>query len=237
MSIVIIRHGMNRWFYAFGWHFARYVTRQCVNFHLLHGERLQREGPFLIACTHLSHLEPFVLSPTMPRPVHWLTRTEHYAFPPIARVLDLCGAIAIKRDRPSVRAIRTSIDRLREGKIVGIFPEGGVKLGQQAAFRGGPVKRGACTIALLAGVPIVPVVMVGTDTLNNIEAWYPGRLSTVWGGVGPDLNPRDFLPSGRPRLSDLRRARLAMADAVVRRFVDGFEEIVTTYNLDRRRIP
>jgi len=233
----MIRAAMNHWIYAFGWHFARYVTRQCVDFHLLNDDRLHRHGPFLLACTHLSHLEPFVLSPVVDRPIHWLSRTEHYAFPPIARILDLCGAIPIKRDRRSVRAIRTSVERLRDGKVVGIFPEGGVMLGNSAAIRGGPIKRGACTIALLAGVPIVPVVMVGTDKLNAIEPWLPGRLARVWGNVGPDLNPCDFLAPGRPRLSNLRRARLAMADALVGRFIDTFEELVTTCNLDRRRIP
>lgn len=227
----MIRRHMNRWFYAFGWQFSRFVMRQCVNLHALHAERLKRAGPALYACTHLSHLEPFIVSPLIERPIHWMARTEFYKYRWSTQLLNWGGCIPVKRRGRPVRAIRSAITKLGEGRLVGIFPEGGVAHGPVAAFRGGAIKRGVATIALRARVPIVPVVMLGTDTLNCIEPWLPARQAHVWMHVGEDVRPISFTRSSS------RAARIAVADELSRRFIEGYEALVRHFGLDPRKIP
>ncbi len=80
----------------------------------------------------------------------------------------------------------------------GSFPEGGVAKGNQSVLRGRAIKRGVCTVAV-EQVPVVPVVVLGTDTrLNRVGPWLPFRRGQVWIAFGDDVM--------RTPRSDSRRA-------------------------------
>src|SRR3954468_18861925 len=83
-------------------------------------------GPFIIAATHIGHVEPAIVSCLVDRRIDWITRLEFYGHPLAAWGLRRLETICVKRDGVPVSTIRTAIDRLRRGRLVGIFPEGGV---------------------------------------------------------------------------------------------------------------
>ncbi|MBC7784564.1 MAG: 1-acyl-sn-glycerol-3-phosphate acyltransferase [Burkholderiales bacterium] len=200
----------------------------------MHLDRLDRPGPFVIACTHISHLEPFLLSSMMERPVHWIARAEMYRNPLVARILRLAGSIPIRRASRAVRAIRTSIDTLGRGGIVGIFPEAGVAHGRDAIIRGGAFKGGASLIAVRAGVPILPVVMLGTDKLNAVEPWLPGSRTKIWIGVGePVMSACKF----DAPISERRIARLELSRRLGNAFVTTYGEMRGAFELRERQVP
>jgi 1-acyl-sn-glycerol-3-phosphate acyltransferase len=209
-----------------------FVRTQCLDVRTLGLIRLRRQGPFIIACTHVSHLEPFLLSSMIDRHVRWVARTEYYRPVALRTVLNWSGAIPIQRTgQPPVRAIRSAVRSLRAGELVGIFPEGGVMRGRDAVFRGGVCKGGVATISLLAGVPILPVIMIGTEKLNSIEPWFPGRRAKLWVSVGEAIEPPACDRSTR------RAARRRLVETVRERFVGLFAETLDHFALHEARIP
>lgn len=206
--------------YAIGRAAGRFVSAMYVRHRVVHPERLRRAGPFLLACTHIGHLEPILLSGWMTRPVHWVAREEFFRFRPAASVLRRLGAIEIDRFGVPVRAVRESIRRLGRGEIVGIFPEGGRTHGNGQAVRGGRVRGGVATIAMRAGVPVVPVVMLGLDAMQAVGTWVPGRRTTVRTIVGEAIAPAALgTRTGR------RARRQAMTAEVAAAFISLYQEL------------
>jgi 1-acyl-sn-glycerol-3-phosphate acyltransferase len=149
----------------------------------------QREGGFVLAVTHLSHLEPLCSSALNGRQIDWIARKEFYCLRPVAWLLGALNTIRVDRQGRPVSTIRTAIGRARQGRVVGIFPEGGVRRGSDAVIRGARIKKGCCSIAIRAGVPIVPCVMLGTDKLNAVKPWLPFRRGRLWVAYGDPIYP------------------------------------------------
>jgi hypothetical protein len=74
--------------------------------------------------------------------------------------------------------------RSNDGRIVGVFPEGGIRDGARSLLEGAPLRAGASSLAHIAGVPIVPCVILGSDRLYAKRSWLPLRRTPVWIGFG-----------------------------------------------------
>src|SRR5687768_15431933 len=100
---------LGRWIYALS------IKGEVIRPHLA-----ERAGGYVLAVTHLSHLEPFVLTILVRRKIDWMARVEFYRWRPFAWMLRAMDAFPVNRFGVPVRAIRTAIERARAGRIVGI---------------------------------------------------------------------------------------------------------------------
>jgi len=221
---------MNLTVYKTGRLGCRLIKVQCIREVVLHPERADRAGGFLLACTHLSHLEPFIAGLLVRRVVRWMARIEFYQTRLAAAILHRGGAFPIDRFGYSLPAVRTAIRLARGGEVVGIFPEGGVAKGRLSVLRGGPIKQGICTIAIRAGVPIVPVVVLGTDKLNRIGPWLPFRRGRVWVAFGNDVMPPSIRTSNRAD-------RAEMADRLGVEFRSTYQGLLGRAGLSDEDVP
>jgi 1-acyl-sn-glycerol-3-phosphate acyltransferase len=211
--------------YALGRALCRFVHFCCVREVVLHGERLDRDGGFVLACTHVGHLDPLFVALRAPRPIDWMARIEFYRYHLFAHLLKAMDAFSVNRRGTPVRAIRTAISRVGRGRVVGMFPEGGVARGAHSVMKGGPFKQGACVVAYRSDAPIVPVVVVGTDALARVAPWLPFKRARIWMIVGEPVYPR----TGEP----CRRAtRRLMADDLAARYRALYLELCGTCALD-----
>ena len=209
---------------------GRFVFFCTMRLHLIRPEAARRPGPYLLACTHLSHLEPFLVSVLIPREVDWVTRIEFFRNRWVARVLRAIHAFEVRRFGVPVSAIRTAIRRLQNGRIVGICPEGGVVQGNDSCIRGGPIKKGVCLLSYRTGVPVLPCVILGADKLNCVWPWLPGRRARLWVAFGDRLiEPRQDL--------ERRAARRLMADELQLEYAKLFRELLTTFNVNESEVP
>src|SRR4051812_28873093 len=206
--------GINRAFCVPALQFCRFVRTQCLRQTILHRERANIGGGFVLACTHVSHIEPMLVSCLIDRPVYWMARKEFFRFRPFAVALRWTGAFSVNRTGVPVSSIRAGVRLAREGKIVGVFPEGGCVRGRELMFRGGTVKQGACAIAWRAQVPILPVVVLGTDRLNAIDPWLPALQGEIWAAFGEPIPP----PPPARRVQH-RAARHSLAAELQRGFI------------------
>jgi len=189
----------------------------------------ERPGGYLLACTHLSHLEPFIVGIMVDRQIDWMARLEFYDRWWSWMFLNIIGAFPVKRQGVPVSTIRTAIRRVAAGRVVGIFPEGGVARGSDSVCRGGKAKRGVCLIAYRANVPIIPCVTLGTDKLNAVGPWLPFRRARVWIAFGEPIWPDQTL-SPRP-------ARQQMAECFERACVTLCRELIETHRLGDGVVP
>lgn len=123
----------------------------------LHGEeQVPTSGPVVVAANHLGFIDGPLMAILSPRPVHALTKHEMF----VGRTgafLRRSGQIPVDRFHPDPLAVKTALRVLREGNVVGLFPEGARGAGDLARFH-----RGAAYLALAAGAPVVPLIFFGT---------------------------------------------------------------------------
>jgi 1-acyl-sn-glycerol-3-phosphate acyltransferase len=215
--------------YRFARHFIRIVFSHTLRIGTLGLEGSQRPGGYVLACSHVSHLDPLCISVLLARKIDWMARIEFYRSWWAARALDLVGAFPVNRQGVPVRAIKTALARLARGEVVGLFPEGEIKTGRESVLRGGPIKRGVCLLAARSGCPVLPCVVLGTEKLNAVEPWLPGRRGRLWMACG------EFVEPGIG--ANHRAVRAEMAARLEQAFAKLYARLREEYGLDDSIVP
>ena len=161
--------------------------------HVVRSENANHDGGFLLAANHISHFDPFIISSVVGRKIDWMTMAEFFRSPVVGFFLRAVDAFPADRDRADRKTIRTAIERLKASRVVGIFPEGGIRDGVLSLLEGAPLRPGAATLAHIARVPILPCVILGSDRLYSMKS---GKLSglrrtPIWIAFG---NPISHFP-------------------------------------------
>ena len=185
---------------------GRVIFFQTMNAEVVRPEAAERGGGYILAPTHLSHLEPFCLGILINRKVDWMARLEFFRRWWAAALLRAADVFPVNRSGVPVSAIRSAIARAKAGRIVGIFPEGGVAVGKQSVCRGGPIKKGAFAVACRANVPVLPCVVLGTHRLNEVKPWLPFRRARMWVIYGRLIEPNSLARTRRAAREELAAA-------------------------------
>jgi 1-acyl-sn-glycerol-3-phosphate acyltransferase len=184
---------------------------------------------FLLAANHISHFDPFLISLVVQRKIDWMAMAEFFQPPALGFLLRAVDAFPADRDRADRKTIRTAIERLKEGRIVGLFPEGGIRDGARSLLEGAPLRPGASTLAHLAGVPILPCVILGSDRLYSARRGLPLRRTPVWIAFGDPI-------SHFPELAK-SEARARIESELASSFKNLYVELQQTFRLTTDDLP
>jgi 1-acyl-sn-glycerol-3-phosphate acyltransferase len=157
---------------------ARFVVRRRFGVTLHETHLVPASGPVIFASNHVGIADGPLLAIFSPRPVHALTKEEMFDGR-LGRFLLLSGQIPLDRFHADPGAVKTCLRVLRDGRAVGIFPEGSRGAGEYDRFH-----RGAAYLGLVSGAPIVPVVQFGTREPGDGSSALPkkgGRVDIVYG--------------------------------------------------------
>jgi 1-acyl-sn-glycerol-3-phosphate acyltransferase len=146
-----------------------------------------RTGGLILASNHVSHFDPPLVALNFPRPVDWIAMSELSSTWWSEALFRLVNTIPIRRGAPDRAAMREAAARLAAGRVVGIFPEGGIRDGEASMLSGAPPLRGAALLARMTGAPVIPVAIMGSDRLYNKRRWRPGGRAQVWVAIGEPL--------------------------------------------------
>jgi 1-acyl-sn-glycerol-3-phosphate acyltransferase len=209
--------------------FMKLLFGSVARIHVLRAENADRAGGFLLASNHISHFDPFIISGIVRRKIDWMAMAEFFPLPLLGFFLRAVDAFPAERDRADRKTIRTAIERLQHGRVVGIFPEGGIRDGVHSLLEGAPLRPGAVTLAHLAGVPVLPCVIVGSDRLYSKKRWLPLRRTPIWIAFGRLVSHFPDLEKSIAR----QRAEAELTAA----FQNLYAELRTTYRLTAEDLP
>ncbi len=199
------------------------LISRCVWKLEVHGqEYIPAQGPFILCPNHESHFDFFMVASCL-RPIFrgalcCFAKREHFEHFGTRLIARLACAIPTDRDGDILPALRAGAKVLRAGRPLLIHPEGTrTRTGHLGPFRGG-----AARLALAAGVPLVPVRIVGAygifpvhrplPRIFNWRRWRRHKLGVIF---GPPILPGngDQTDTGERQLTQcLRRAVKALGD-------------------------
>lgn len=168
--------------------FARFVVKLFYKiffrFKVEGVERIPDEGPVILCANHISGFDPPIVGIALKRRVHFMAKEELFQIPVFSFIIRQLGAFPVKRGGVSKESIRHTISLLREGNILGIFPEGTTR------GAGGIGKKGAASFALKSGAVVIPVAIIGDYKFFRpmlVKYGEPVDLSEFNGGSSEDL--------------------------------------------------
>jgi 1-acyl-sn-glycerol-3-phosphate acyltransferase len=171
------------------WH-SRFFFGGFVRMRVRGREYCPRKGAFILAANHVSPFDPFLLTLAVRRWIDWVAMIELYRRPLLAWYWRALAAIPVDRDRVSRQTAAVALQRLAAGRVVGIFPEGRIRSSADGVLAGAKMNIGACRIALASGLPVVPVVISGSETMTGVAGWlWPRRAFKVEVVFGEPLFP------------------------------------------------
>ena len=166
-------------------------------------ENIPEEGAVLLCANHLSNWDPPFVGLTVKRRVNYMAKQELFRIPVLRTVIRWFGAFPVKRGATDKKAIRTALERLREGKVVLIFPEGTrSKTGQL-----GKAFPGSGFLALREKCTVIPVAIIGPFRLFH-------KVKIIY---GPPID-----------LEDLRKPKAGRAEAeeATKRIMEGIGRLL-----------
>lgn len=164
------------------------------------GKRYKKyiRGGAVIAPNHQGFSDPLVLFITF-----WYRRVFFLAGELVmngslrSKLLAGLGAIRIDRNIADMDAIRRSVALLKEGHILGVFPQGQLTKTQEVS----QIKDGAVLIALQADVPLIPMY------IGPKGKWYQPRTVVI----GEPILPREYCAKKFPSTGDIRKISEVLA--------------------------
>lgn len=148
------------WYY-FLWGLALIIFKVSFKIKIRGKGNIPSKGPAVVASNHLSYLDPIVLGLITPRRMNFIAKEELFGNSLFRALITQLGAFPLKRERFDRAGYERALAILREGGILTLFPEGT----RAQHGKRGHLRQGAVRIALRAGVPLVPIVIAGTDSI------------------------------------------------------------------------
>ncbi|MGQ0623153.1 MAG: lysophospholipid acyltransferase family protein [Sporichthyaceae bacterium] len=195
-------------------------------------EHIARRGPVLLASNHLSFSDSFFLPLVVPRRITFLAKAEYFTGKGIkgrliAAFFRGVGQIPLDRSGGSAAeaAMRAGLEVLAAGEVFCIYPEG-TRSPDGRLYRG---HTGVARLAAAAGVPVLPVAMIGTRRIQP-----PGRLRPTIARVGVRVGAPIELDR-RPASGEDQEVMRARTDALMEalRKLSG-QEYVDAYARDAK---
>lgn len=147
-------------------------------------ENLPKTGAFIMASNHASYFDPpLVGTAVRHRLIHFMAKEELFRNPIMGWFLRYVKTFPVHRGRVDRKAVAEALRVLKNGEVLGIFPEGTSKC--QGTL--GPFHEGMAAIAIKSGAPVVPTAVVNSRHLPKKT----GPVCVVFGKpVQPPVVPR-----------------------------------------------
>lgn len=173
---------------------------------LLNGINNISKPPYIFMCNHQSALDIYTLLSGLPFSFKWIAKRQLFSIPFLGWTMKRAGYISLDRENPreALKAINDAAQKIREGMSIIIFPEGtrskdGVLL---------PFKKGVFSLAVRAGIPVIPVGIRGTNALQPKGSFLPKKKGIIYVNVGEAILIGGDSPSEKAKIMDEVRSSI-----------------------------
>ena len=178
-----------------GYSLLRLLTRLRVTGY----ENIPRKGPLILVGNHVAMLEAVMMVLCAPFQVELIGNGDIPFDPKYGWAVHAWGYIPIRRGEMDREALKVALDILKQGGVVGIFPEGGIW--ESTAKKS---KTGVSWLSYQSGAPLVPIGFGGIDgALMKAFKLQRPEVSMNIGQVIPAIDPE---ATGKPRKTALEDA-------------------------------
>jgi 1-acyl-sn-glycerol-3-phosphate acyltransferase len=186
-------------------------------------ELVPKTGPALVISNHISHFDSSFLMARFPRVVHFMADKPILEIPIFGKMLEWGHVFAIDRTKSDRGALRTAMARLEGGNLVAIFPEKGIRHGRTSVLGGAELPIGTASLWKMMGVPVIPMVIIGSDQLYAWRNCF--------------RRPRIFVRVGKTLPPDKGASREELRDRIAEAWRELLEAIRREYDLRPEEMP
>jgi 1-acyl-sn-glycerol-3-phosphate acyltransferase len=158
------------------------------------------DPPYIFMVNHQSALDIYALLRVLPVSSKWIAKRQLFAIPLFGWAMKRAGYISLDREnaREALKAINDAARKIREGTNILVFPEGtrsrdGVLL---------PFKKGAFSLVVRAGTPVLPLGIKGTSALQPKGSFVPGKKGVIYVRLGEPIPVKEDSVSEKARIMD-----------------------------------
>lgn len=127
------------------------------------------DGPVILAPNHVSYFDPIWVSTPIKRPLRYMTWDKMTQLPLLGSLMRAYGAFPVNLEKSGRQALKFSLQHLKGGGALVIFPEGArTRTGSTLPFKPGVIK-----LALDTQTPIVPVTIIGGYRAFSPHHFFP----------------------------------------------------------------
>lgn len=168
-------------------------------------ENIDSQKPYVFAANHQSQYDIFTLMGYLPVQFKWMAKKSLFYIPILGWGIKACGTIFVDRESPKAAyvALLKALELLKKGYSIVVFPEG------TRSYDGtiGAFKSGGIILALRAGVPIVPVTIIGTFEIlpRSSKHIKPGTAIIV---IDKPIDVTHYTEQDKNTLANLVRERV-----------------------------
>ena len=163
-------------------------------------ENLPKEGACIIVANHTSFLDPILICGILPRIIHYMTYAYFYYLPQLHWICKRVYCIPLKKDGKDISALKKALRLLKDGEIVGIFPEGA----RSETGKLAKAKPGVALIALKANVPIIPIGIRGAYEALPKGSKFP-KPHPITINFGKPFMIQDYMDVNTQKSSELQQ--------------------------------
>lgn len=159
--------------------FCRIFTTCCFDLKVFGEHHVPRTGGVLLVANHQSYLDPVLVGVRLRRPLHYIAKSELFENRYSARLLRWLNGFPVHQGAVDVGAVRETINRLRDGHALTIFPEGSRTNNGELL----PIARGVSLVVRRAKAPVILVAIAGSYQAwpMNERMFRPRKIRLIYG--------------------------------------------------------
>ena len=142
-------------------------------------ENVPRSGPLIVVSNHLNNIDPPLLGASIPRTINFMAKQELFEPHWVRAIVQGYGAFPVRRGQLDRKSLHQALEKLRDGKVVGMFPEGSRSFSKKLQSP----QPGTALLADRSGAPILPVGISGSDQMRGLRSIFNRPRITVT--IGP----------------------------------------------------
>lgn len=185
------------------------------------------KGPYLVAGNHISHFDPPLLAAYYPLKIDFMAMLDLFKHPLGNFYFTNIDTFPVDRDGADMKAVRIALKRLKNNRIVGIFPEGGLRSGKESVLGGKALPLGAAVLSQMAKVSVRPCLILGTDQLYRWQNLF--KRPTIFIYLGEALSINTELSS--------KEAKIELNEKIMKHLREAYQIVMEREDVTDALIP